>query len=197
VQAVATQADMVRSGVMPNIAAQQAYSTFSRGQLGMILETSAVQGLFIAGAKANGWELGAAAEPALGSNPVIPTNSGSGLAIFSKDPTKQRAAWELIKFLTSDHAYTQISSKIGYLPLRTGLVDDPNGLQQWAQANPLIRPNLDQLGRLQPWESFPGDNYLQIGDMMMTAVESAVFAGKDPASTLAAAQKQATALLPK
>ncbi|WP_047224388.1 ABC transporter substrate-binding protein [Frankia coriariae] len=196
VEAVSMAADLVRSGVMPNLDQQQAFKAFSSGQLGMILETSALQGQFMTGAKANGWELDATSEPSFGSKPVVPTNSGSGLAVFSRDPAKQRAAWELIKFLTSDHAYTQISSRIGYLPLRTGLVDDPNGLQGWAKANPLIRPNLDQLTRLQPWESFPGDNYLQIGDAMMTAVEGAVFSGKDPASTLADAQKQAATLMP-
>ncbi len=196
VEAVSMAADLVHSGVMPNLDQQQAFKAFSSGRLGMILETSAVQALFMAGAKANSWELDATNEPSFGSKPVIPTNSGSGLAVFGKDPAKQRAAWELIKFLTSDHAYIQISSKIGYLPLRTGLVDDPNGLQEWAKANPLIKPNLDQLTRLQPWESFPGDNYLQIGDTMMTAVEGAVFSGKDPASTLAAAQKQATDRMP-
>ncbi|KJE24300.1 carbohydrate ABC transporter substrate-binding protein, CUT1 family [Frankia torreyi] len=196
VSAVSTAADLAHSGAMPNLDQQQAFKAFSSGQLGMILETSAVQGLFMAGAKANNWELGASQEPSFGSKPVVPTNSGSGLAVFSKDPAKQRAAWELIKFLTSDHAYTQISSKIGYLPLRTGLIDDPNGLQAWAKANPLIKPNLDQLTRLQPWESFPGDNYLQISDTMMSAVEGAVFGDKDPAAAMAAAQKQATTLLP-
>ncbi|WP_261576394.1 ABC transporter substrate-binding protein [Frankia gtarii] len=196
VSAVSTMADLSRSGAMPNLDQAQAFKAFSSGQLGMMLETSAVQGLFMAGAKTNNWELAASQEPSFGSKPVVPTNSGSGLAIFSKDPAKQRAAWELIKFLTSDHAYTQISSKIGYLPLRTGLIDDPNGLQAWAKANPLIKPNLDQLAQLQPWESFPGDNYLQISDTMMSAVEGAVFGGKNPASTLAAAQKQATSLMP-
>ncbi len=159
VSAVSTMADLSRSGAMPNLDQAQAFKAFSSGQLGMMLETSAVQGLFMAGAKTNNWELGASQEPSFGSKPVVPTNSGSGLAVFSKDPAKQRAAWELIKFLTSDRAYTQISSKIGYLPLRTGLIDDPNGLQAWAKANPLIKPNLDQLTRLQPWYSFPGDNY--------------------------------------
>jgi multiple sugar transport system substrate-binding protein len=33
--------------------------------------------------------------------------------IFSNDPAKQRAAWELVKFLTSDDAYVKISSGIG------------------------------------------------------------------------------------
>ncbi|ABD12192.1 carbohydrate ABC transporter substrate-binding protein, CUT1 family [Frankia casuarinae] len=197
VEAVSMAADLVHSGVMPNLDQKQQVKAFSSGQAGMLLESSSLQGMFMAGAKANNWQLDATQEPSFGSKPVIPTNSGAALAIFSKDPAKQRAAWELIKFLTGDHAYTEISSKIGYLPLRTGLIDDPKSLQAWAKANPLIKPNLDQLARIEPWESFPGDNYLQISDTMMTAVESAVFTGKDPASTLAAAQKQATSFLPR
>jgi multiple sugar transport system substrate-binding protein len=162
----------------------------------MVLESSALQEAFRQGATANGWELRATGEPSFGTKPVVPTNSGAGLSIFAKDPAKQRAAWELIKFLTSDRAYTVISSKIGYLPLRTGLVDDPNGLREWARQNPLIKPNLDQLSRIKPWTAFPGDNYQQITDLMMTAVESAVYSGKDPQSTLSAAAAQARGLMP-
>ncbi|KPM51905.1 ABC transporter substrate-binding protein [Frankia sp. R43] len=196
VGAVQMAADLVKAGVSPNLSQAQAFETFGRGDLGMLLETSAVQGLFIQQSQAGGWELRAAAEPGFGSKAAVPTNSGSGLTILSTDPAKQRASWELIKFLTSDRAYTVISSKIGYLPLRPSLVDDPATLKDWADKNPLIKPNLAQLTRLKPWVSFPGDDYQQIGDLMMTAVESAVYGGKDAKSTLAEAQRQANDLLP-
>lgn len=90
-----------------------------------------------------------------------------------------------------------ISTQIGYLPLRPALVNDPNGLQAWATAHPLIQPNLDQLKQIQPWRAFPGENYQQITDIMMSAAEAVIYQGKDPASTMAAAQQQASALLPK
>lgn len=112
------------------------------------------------------------------------------------DPAKQRAAWELIKFLTSEQAYVTIASKVGYLPLRTGLLTDPNGLQPWAQQNPLIKPNVDQLASMEPALPFPGSGYQQIRDGMMTAVENAVYQGADPKATLATAQDQASRLLP-
>ncbi len=197
VAAVTMAQDLVKSGATPNLSNAQAQDAFNRGGLGMMLETSALQGTFMASAKAGGWTLSAAAEPSFGDKPSVPTNSGSGLAIFSTDPAKQRAAWELIKFLTSDTAYKTISTKIGYLPLRTGLVDDPNGLQEWAAKNPLIKPNLAQLPQLKPWRAFPGENYQQITDIMMSAAEGVIYQGKDPASTMATAQQQATALLPK
>jgi multiple sugar transport system substrate-binding protein len=196
VGAVAMASDLYKAGVSPNLSQTQATSAFAAGNIGMMLETSALQGTFIAGAKAAGWTLSAAAEPGFGSTPAVPTNSGSGLAILATDPAKQRAGWDLIKFLTSDHAYTEISSKIGYLPLRTSLVDDPAYLKPWADAHPLIRPNLDQLSRLRPWVSFPGNGYQQITDLMMSAAESAIYNGKDPATAMADARKQAAALLP-
>ncbi|MBL7524454.1 ABC transporter substrate-binding protein [Frankia sp. CNm7] len=197
VGAVEMAADLYESGATPNFSQAQAMDAFAKGNLGMILETSALQGMFIGGAQSAGWELTAAAEPGFGSKPAVPTNSGSGLSIFSNDPAKQRAGWELIKFLTSEHAYTEISSKIGYLPLRTSLVDDPAYLKPWADEHPLIRPNLDQLTRLQPWVSFPGNGYQQITDLMMSAAESAIYQGKDPKTAMADAARQATDLLPK
>jgi multiple sugar transport system substrate-binding protein len=188
--------DLAQSGAMPNLSQKQSLDAMSRGNLGMLLESSAVQGTLQGASAAGGWELGTGEEPSFGTGPAMPTNSGSALFVFSDDPAKQRAAWELIQFMTSDHAYTQISSRIGYLPLRTSLVDDPATLKPWADAHPLIKPNLAQLSRLQPWTAFPGDSYTKIVSLMMDAVQTIVFQGKDPASTLADAQKRAQDLVP-
>ncbi|GAA5061665.1 ABC transporter substrate-binding protein [Nocardia callitridis] len=186
---------LVDSGAMPKLNQQQGYEAFGRGEIGMILETSSVQGTFVSGAK-DKWDLRSAPMPSFGAAPTVPTNSGASLHILSKDPAKQRASWELIKFLTSETAYTKIAKGIGYLPLRTGLMDDPNGLQDWSARNPLLGPNVAQLATMEPWVSMPGTNYLQIRDGMMDAVEAVVFQGKDPQPTLTAAAQQAADLLP-
>ncbi|WP_054811514.1 ABC transporter substrate-binding protein [Nocardia arizonensis] len=195
VEVVRQAQDLVKSGGMPVLQQKQGYEAFGRGEIGMILETSAVQGTFVKGAK-DKWDLRAAPMPSYGSKPTVPTNSGASLYILSNDPAKQRASWELIKYLTSEAAYVKISQGIGYLPLRTGLMTDPNGLQEWAKKNPLFEPNVAQLGNMEPWVSMPGTNYLQIRDGMMDAVEAVVFQGKDPKSTLTAAQDQGRKLLP-
>ncbi|MBH0774865.1 ABC transporter substrate-binding protein [Nocardia bovistercoris] len=193
---VARQAqDLVRTGGMPVLQQKQGYEAFGRGEIGMILETSAIQGNFVKGAEGK-WDLRSAPMPSYGSKPTVPTNSGASLYILSNDPAKQRASWELIKYLTSEEAYMKISQGIGYLPLRTGLLSDPSGLQDWAKKNPLFEPNVAQLGNMEPWISMPGTNYLQIRDGMMDAVEAVVFQGKDPKSTLTAAQDQGRKLLP-
>lgn len=187
---------MVKSGATPVLGQRQAYEGFGRGEMGMILESSSLQGNFEKAAKGK-WDLRAAPMPAFDGKATVPTNSGASLFVLSDDPAKQRASWELIKFLTSADAYEMISSKIGYLPLRTGLLDDPDGLKSWAEQNPLMQPNVEQLARLEPWTSMPGVNYQQIRDGMMAAVEKSVYQGADPQATLRAAQDQAAALLPK
>ncbi|AHH17994.1 putative ABC transporter, substrate-binding protein [Nocardia nova SH22a] len=187
--------NLVGDGTMPKLDQTQGYQSFARGEIGMILETSAVQGTFVSGAK-NKWDLRSAPMPRFGDKPAVPTNSGAGLHILSKDPAKQRAAWELIEYLTSEDSYLKISQNIGYLPLRTGMMDDPAMLGTWAAQNPLLAPNVAQLADMEPWVSLPGDNYLQIRDGMMDAVESVVFEGRDPRSTLRAAQQAGARLLP-
>ncbi|MEX5634271.1 ABC transporter substrate-binding protein [Parafrankia sp. FMc2] len=199
VAAVAMAQDLVNSGASPKLSQDQAYPAFARGEIGMIVESSSAQGVFLrgaAGAKPP-WTLRAAVMPSFDDRPVVPTNSGAALFLFGQDPAKQRAAWELIEYLTSDAAYTQITSRIGYLPLRTGLLDDPNGLKTWAAENPLVKPNLDQLARLRPWVSFPGKDYVQIRTTMLEAVENVVYNGADPRRTLTEAQEQAAKLLPR
>jgi multiple sugar transport system substrate-binding protein len=102
-----------------------------------------------------------------------------------------------MKFLTSKRGYTIITSEIGYVPLRTDIVNDPQYLGEWVKSHPLVQPNIDQLSRLQPWTPYPGLNYRQIHKTMMDAIEMAVFGGADVQQTLKAAQDQAQAMMPK
>ncbi|MGX1307756.1 multiple sugar transport system substrate-binding protein [Amorphus suaedae] len=193
--AVVTMRQMVEDGSHARIDPGSHTDSFSSGNLGMFLYTSAVLTSFKK-ASAGNFELRVAAMPAFGEKPTAPTNSGSALYVFSTDPVKQRAAWELMKFLTSKHAYTVITTKIGYLPLRLDIVDDPAYLGGWMKENPMFQPNIDQLDHLTPNVAFPGPNYRQIESMMMDAVREAVFGQGDPVEVLKAAQDRAQTLMP-
>jgi len=188
--------DLVQSGAHPPLQTNDSSAAFQGGDLGMVLTTSALQSSFVASAQGK-YTLRAAKMPAFAGKPVVPTNSGSGLFILAKDPLKQRAAWEFMKFVTSERGYTIITSKIGYLPLRPGIVNDAQYLKPWADQHPLVQPNLEQLNVLEPWIAFPGANYRQEADIMMKAVEQVVYNGAPADSTMKAAQDRVTALLPK
>lgn len=188
--------DLVESGAHTRSSAGDMADAMRSGSMGMYLQTSAYTRVLIGGA-AGKWDLRAAKMPAFGDKPTQPTNSGSGLFIHAKDPAKQRAAWELMKYMTSERGYTVITEKIGYLPLRLNIVDDPQYLGNFVKQTPLIRPNLEQLANLKPWESLPGPNYKQIQRIEQAAVEQAVFGTGDVATIMMDAQKRAQALMPK
>lgn len=195
VAAVQELRDLFDAGVLANEDSTAQYESFARGDTVFQLNTSALQSTFMAAAAAGGWELANTGMPAFGDEQVVPTNSGSALFMFSQDPAKQRASWEFMRFMTSDHAYEKISTGIGYLPLRTSLTEEGGALHDWTQSNPLVQPNLDQLDDLEPWVSYPGDSYVQVDDLLATAIEDAVFYGKDPAATMADAQERAQGLI--
>ncbi|MBK0421741.1 ABC transporter substrate-binding protein [Leucobacter sp. CSA2] len=188
-------ARMKDAGVIRNVDTHGQMEGLPKGDVQMILTTSAMQGLFMQGAKAGGWKLAAAPMPQFPGKEAVPTNSGSALFILSDDPAKQRASWEFIRFMTSDRAYELISSKIGYLPLRTGLTKEGGALYDWVEANPLVKVNIAQLDRLQPWVSFPGNSYVQVDDLLSTAIEEVVYFGKPAEPTMQEAAKRAQELI--
>ena len=166
-------AQMVDSGAHVNMTGADARDAFATGQLGMYLQTSALQGSLIAGAQEHGWELRAAAQPAWGSRPVVPVPSGSSVAMLTRDPLKQRAAWELMKYLTSEEAYTIITRDIGYLPLRPTILDDPEYLADWENKH-LIASNVEQLRSIRPAVAFP-NNHLQIRGLFLDSLDEVLF----------------------
>lgn len=196
VEAVAMLRDLYDSGAYTNLEIDAAMEGMAAGNIGMYLQTSAIQGFLVRGAQGK-FDLRASTMPRFGEKPQRPNNSGSALVILSRDPLKRRAAWELMKFMTSKEAYTVITSEIGYLPLRTDIVDDPKYLGDWVKKHPLIKPNLEQLAMLEPWVSFPGPNYRQIQKMMMEGAEMAVFGGMKPAEAMKSAQDNAQSLMPR
>jgi multiple sugar transport system substrate-binding protein len=188
---------IVKAGGAPDMNFNDAVEAFMRGKLGMLLTTSVVQGGLIGAAKAGHYDITAIGLPQYGDTPSVPTNSGSGLYILSTDPAKARASWELIQFLTSDASETKITQNIGYLPLRTSLLDDPAYLKSWGDAQKqLIDPNVGQLDRLQGVKPFPGRQYAQIRKQLTDAAAKIVYGGADAQSTLDSAQKQAEGMMP-
>ncbi len=185
--------ELVKNGAHTKLNATEATDAFSAGNLGMMLQTSASQGGFLRAA-AGKWDLRATAMPSFAGKSVVPVNSGAGLAIMAKDPDKIRAAWELMKYLTSEEAQQIITTEIGYLPLRPGLVDDPKYLRNWSERD-LIVPNLKQLDTLEPSLSYAGSNALQIRSLFLTSLQKVLYENANPRDTFTEAQKRAQDLV--
>ncbi|MCZ8513759.1 ABC transporter substrate-binding protein [Paenibacillus filicis] len=196
VDAIKMWQDLVVSGAHSKMNDSEVVEAMSQGKVGMLLFTSALQSSFLKAAQAGGWELKAAPMPSFSSKPTTPVNSGSALFILSGDKKKQQAAWEFLKFVTGNRGYTIITSEIGYLPLRPALVEDPQYLKDWVTKNPLVKPNLKQLEKLQPWLSYPGQNWRQIETILLDSVQKSILSSGDITPIMQDAQKRAQALMP-
>lgn len=195
VDTVQTFRDMYDAGLLTNEDVTSQYESFAQGKTAIHVNTSALQGAFMQGAETDGWTLNAHTLPAFGDHAVVPTNSGSMLTMFSQDPQKQAASWELMKFMTSPRAYEIISTQIGYLPLRSSMTTGDGPLAEWVGQNPLVEPNLEQLDALEPWVSYPGDSYQQVDQVLATAIEDSIFYGADAAEELANAAERAQGMI--
>jgi multiple sugar transport system substrate-binding protein len=194
VSAIQVLGGLGQSGAMVNLSNTQTVQEFAQGKLAMVLNSSAAQASLAATA-GPAVRLMDTGLPSFGTQPSVPTNSGSALAILSRTPDKQQAAWELIQYLTSDAAYTTITKQVGYAPLRTTLVGDPRYLPMGSQAQQLAQPNLEQLSRLVAWQDYPGPDFAQVEQLLEDAVSGVAFQGQPAATALSKAQGEATALL--
>lgn len=197
VAAVQTLHDLAAGGELIDSGTDDARDQMMRGKLGMLIDSSFVQSQLLEAAEGK-FEVRSAGMPAFGDRPPVPVNSGAALFVTSTDPTKQAAAWEFVKFMTSPETQAVITADIGYLPLRSGLMDDPSllgGDRLTEQQRDLLEPNLAQLERLEPWASYPGKDYGQIRTLFLEAVRDAIYRSSDVAGTLAKAQERASRLM--
>lgn len=119
--------------------------------------------------------------------------AGGGLAITARDPAKQAAGWELVKYLTSTKAQATWAAATGYAPVRTSTIAEPQLADAWSKT-PGLRVSYDQLVDGAENDATAGP---MVGDMQTVrkAVEDALTAmfvdGLDPDEALARAAKDA------
>lgn len=194
VQALTTMSDLTKSGAQPAVSTDDATAAFAAGKLGMLVTSTALLASLEKAATGK-FELQTGAFPGFAGKPARPTYSGAGLAVLAKDDRHRQAAWEFIRFLSSEQGYTIITSTIGYLPLRESIVDDPRYLGPYFAKNKLLKPSLDKLDTVAPYTSFPGKRANEAVVVLQDqAVEPIVFRGADPGKTLAAVADKIRAL---
>jgi multiple sugar transport system substrate-binding protein len=176
--------ELTTDGLQPAVGLEDALSDFAGGDLGMFVVSTSVSGQLEAAAE-GAFELRSAGFPAFGAGPARPTFSGAGLVVLSEDPARQAAAWELVKFLTSKEGYTMITQDIGYLPLRSDIVDDPEYLGGFFGRDDLLVPPLEQLDTVSPYQSFSGPQANRAVVLLQDeAIEPIVLRDADVRSTL-------------
>ncbi|OAT82393.1 glycerol-3-phosphate ABC transporter substrate-binding protein [Desulfotomaculum copahuensis] len=172
----------------------QGTQAFISGKVGMTVTTIAKRNYIESNAK---FKVATVPFPTFGEKPRRVPAGGNALFIFARDPQQQKAAWEFIKYLESPAALTVWTKGTGYLPPRSGVLDDPKYLKPFMDANPLMKAAVDELPDLVPWVSFPGNNGLQCEQAMLDARDAILGGRQTPAGALHAAAEKVNQLIGK
>jgi multiple sugar transport system substrate-binding protein len=135
-----------------------------------------------------------------GPSPIQPDGrlplGGNVAMLFTKDPVRQKAAWEYVKFATGPVGATMMVQATGYFPSALAAADDPKLLKPYYDKNPNHLVAIRQLPKSTGWYAFPGDNGIKITDVIKDHLQSVVAQKAKPDAVLPQMTKEVQALLP-
>ena len=195
-KAITTLGRMVSDGTMGDISQATSLQDFVAGRLGIWAHstsrlggvTKQTQGVFAL--RTARFPLGAGAESRLPAG-------GNVAMMLAKDPAKQKAAWEYIKFATGPVGATLMVKGTGYFPANALPAKDPKMLGDFYAANPNHRVAISQLPSMTAWYAFPGENGLKITDVIKDHLQTVVNGSGKPDDVLKKMTADTQALLPK
>ncbi len=192
--AINTLAKVVKDGEMRNISLSAATQDFVSGNLA-ILSTSTSRLGIITKQVGNKFDLRTARMP-VQKDGRLPAG-GNVAMMFAKDPAKQKAAWDYIKFATGPAGATAMVKATGYFPANTIPANDPNLLKPFYEQHPNHLTAIKQLPLLTGWYAFPGENGLKITDVIKDHLQTVVSKEAQPDAALADMTRTVQALLPR
>lgn len=177
IQVYQMMGDMVKDRRALHAKWEEGIQAFANGKVAMMVTTIGKRENIQSQSK---FDLRGALFPTFGDKPRVVPAGGNALFIFSKDPKKQAAAWEFIKFLESPESLTVWTKATGYLPPRKDVAEDPNALKPFLDSNPLMKTAMQQVESVVPWLNFPGPNGLQAEQALIDARDE-ILSGKSGA----------------
>jgi multiple sugar transport system substrate-binding protein len=191
---------MVKEGKMPNFGASATATAdlqaFGAGKMGMMFRTTA-QVRQISGMVGNNFEMQTTTLPVI--DPVkgrLPTG-GAGAMMTAKDPARQDAAWEFIKFATSAEGTTLMVKNTGYVPCNQLAIDDASYLGEFYKANPLFVAATKQVHLMVPWYAFPGQNSVRVTQVMVDNLARIAEQKASPEEVVRDMAREVTRLIPR
>jgi multiple sugar transport system substrate-binding protein len=127
----------------------------------------------VAKAAAGQFELAVAQFPLPNPNGRL-VGAGHGFFMFAKDPVKQKAVWEFMKFASGPKGQMSLAKNTGYMPVNMLALKDPTFLDQYFKINPFHRPVVERLAITGDQFSFPSDNTVKIVQIMADEMHDVV-----------------------
>jgi multiple sugar transport system substrate-binding protein len=180
---------------MPNLGYSQSRQSFIAGSVAILVDSTS----YVAAAER---QIGGRFKFRTAAFPIDDTKSklpaGGNIAmVFSKDPERQRAAWEYVKFATGPVGQTAMVNYTGYMPGNEIAVKTPDLLGSFYDKSPNHVASIRQLPLLTEWASFPGENSLKIIEVIKGHSESLVTGRRPAEQVMPDLVRDVTSLLPK
>ncbi|QRM32585.1 ABC transporter substrate-binding protein [Microvirga sp. VF16] len=182
----AGQVDMART---------QAWQTFSASGLGILISTSSLLPQFEQQSQGR-FALATGPLPMETATPRLPAG-GNCAMILTKDPSKQKAAWDYIKFASGPVGQSMVALKSGYIPMNSKAVDDPELLGNYYKEHPNYYTAVKQMPILTRFESFPGENTIKITTVINDHLAALMRGKVTTEAAMSAMVADVNSLLPK
>lgn len=185
----------VDEGKMPDVKAETAFQDMFAGRLGISMQSTAQLGRY-------NREIGGRFRLVCGRYPLAAENGrlpagGNVAMMFAKDPAKQKAAWEFIKFACGPRGATMMVNATGYMPATTIPAEREDMLGRFYRENPNHLVSIRQQDVITGWYAFPGQNALRITDVINDHVQTVVAKRGEADATLDGMGKAVQSLLPR
>lgn len=185
--------DIGRSGFV-DMTKAQARQSFAAGKLGIFVVSTSYLKELTDGANGK-FELG------VGSFPIVESGhlpaGGNAVMMLTKDPEKQKAAWEYIKFVSGPIGQTLVARNSGYMPNNTIAVEKPELLGDFYKENPNSMVSIQQLKYLHGFYAFPGPNSLKISDVIRDHLRDVITLQQTPEQVMPEMVRDVQSLLPQ
>lgn len=161
----------------------QARQSFSAGRTGIhVRSASGIKP--VKDAVAGHFELTVGAFPIPSPSGRLP-GAGNGIVMLTRDPERQRAAWEYMVLATTVPGQTIVAETSGYLPTNARTINDPAGLGGFYADHHDYRAVIDRLPMITDWFAFPGNGSVRIFKMMIDEQRAVIIGQEKPADALA------------
>jgi multiple sugar transport system substrate-binding protein len=184
---------MVEHGTMQNMSYADAVQLFTAGKMA-VLSSSTSRLTAIEKQIGGKFRMVTGYFPVYGKNGRVPAG-GNVAMMFTKDPERQKAAWEYIKFATGPEGATIMTKGTGYFPANTLPISDPARLKGYYEANPNQYTAVKQQPWLTGWYAFPGENGLKIIDVIKDNLQTVFDKSATPDAALNKMTQDVQALL--
>lgn len=165
--------EMLRAEGMPDLSQRQIRAAFAAGQVGIWMSSTSKIAQMEEASKGN-FEFKVLPYPLQSADGRLP--AGGAIAVMlTKDPERQKAAWDFIRFATGPAGQTKVAQFTGYMPTNQIAIGDPQYLGGYYETNLNRFVGVQQLPVLTGWHNWGGENSVKIVDVIQDHVDRVVF----------------------